>query len=514
MAMTIFAEVGYERSIKYFNLSLQYTDSNSKEFSDIKTCLFYQYFKAAALNGKIFISTFKGELIIMRYLAIDIGASSGRHIVGWRENGILKTQEVYRFINGPKEADGHLIWDLPYLCQEVINGLKAAKEAGYEPDTLGIDTWAVDYVLLDHDDKAILPLYCYRDKRGKEAAEKVHALLPFPELYAKTGIQYQPFNTIYQMTADRLSGRLAQAHDFLMLPEYLSFYLSGVKRHDYTDASSTALLNAYRKTWDKSIIEALGFPKKLFTREPEMPPLLLGKLKEEIAQAVGFNCQVILPATHDTASAIASLTQSKGEIAYLSSGTWSLLGTELSEPLINDAARRANYTNEGGIKTIRFLKNIMGLWLIQCLRREYKDQYSFAELAEKAQKAADFPYHLAVNAPSYLAPVSIRTVIDNECSAKGYPLPKTVGEYAAAIYQSLAYAYAEALKELEELTQKHYPALWIVGGGGKNKYLNKLTAEAIKRPVIIGETEATAIGNILLQEKMMNTKENDHVYAS
>lgn len=431
------------------------------------------------------------------YLAIDIGASSGRHILSWRENGALVLKEIYRFQNLPTEAGGHLTWDLEALCREVVNGLKECARQGYTPVSVGIDTWAVDYVLLDQEDKPILPMYCYRDKRGAAAAQKVHQILAFDTLYAHTGIQFQPFNTIYQLYDDKCTGRLEQAADFLMLPEYLNFYLSGVKQHEYTNASSTGLLEASQKIWDMELIHSLGLPEKLFAQQPQKPPVKLGVLKPELVRELGFCCDVLLPATHDTASAIAALPQ-KG--AYISSGTWSLLGAELTEPITDKAAQAANFTNEGGIGTIRFLKNIMGLWLVQCLKRELNDQHSFAELAAMARESTGFDYALDVNAQRYLAPKSVMEEICAECREKGWPVPETAGDYAHAIYQSLAHAYAAAIEELEEITGQTYDTLCIVGGGANNLYLNELTQKAIRRPVVTGASEATALGNIMLQE--------------
>lgn len=433
----------------------------------------------------------------MLHLAIDIGASSGRHIAAWREDGSLQMKEIYRFSNLPEERDGHLVWNLERLCREVVSGLAACKRQGLVPDSVGIDTWAVDYVLLDGADAPIQPLFCYRDGRGAEGAEQVHGIVPFSELYARTGIQFQPFNTVYQLYWDKMTGRLDQAADFLMLPEYLSFMLSGVKAHEYTNASSTGLLDARAKTWDMEIVKRLGLPERLFAQAPRTPPVKLGRLTREIVGAVGFDCDVVLPATHDTASAIAALPR-KG--AYLSSGTWSLLGAELEAPVTSEAAMRANFTNEGGVGTIRFLKNIMGLWLVQCLQRELDGNYSFAELADMAEKEAGFDYRLDVNAARYLAPKSVMAEIDGECGEKGWPVPRTPGAYAHAICQSLAHAYADALDELEAVTGRRFDSLCIVGGGVKNEYLNTLTERAVRRPVVIGSHEATALGNILLQE--------------
>ncbi len=434
----------------------------------------------------------------MIHLAIDIGASSGRHIAAWRENGEIVMQEVYRFPNLPDERDGHLIWNLDRLCAEVVNGMKACHDKGITPNSVGIDTWGVDYVLLDKEDKPILPMYCYRDNRGAEGAKMVHEVISFDALYEKTGIQYQPYNTIYQLYWDKQNGRLENAVDFLLLPEYLSFYLSGKKAHEYTICSTSGLLNAATGSWDMDIVNTLGLPAQFFESKPQRPPVALGALTPEIAAQVGFSCQVVLPAAHDTASAIAALPQ-KG--TYISSGTWSLLGTELDHPVTTLRAKEANFTNEGGVGTIRFLKNIMGLWLVQCLKRELNDKYSFAQLAEMAEKEANFDYTLDINRDVYLAPKSVMAEIDAECAAKSFPIPATAGQYAHAIYQSLAHAYADAIDNLEDITGQKTEVLCIVGGGVNNKYLNRLTEAAIRRPVVTGSPEATALGNLLLQEK-------------
>lgn len=431
------------------------------------------------------------------YLAIDIGASSGRHIAAWRDEMGIQMKEVYRFKNLPKEEGGHLVWDLKHLCNEVVNGLRACHGEGITPCSIGIDTWAVDYVLLDKEDMPIGPMYCYRDGRGEEGAKAVHEIIPFARLYERTGIQYQSFNTIYQLYWDKLHGRLDGAKYFLMLPEYLSFYLCGQKTHEYTNASTTGLLDVYGKNWDMEIIQALGLPEKLFQEKPKRAPYALGRLKEEFVRQCGFECDIILPATHDTASAIAALPQ-RG--AYISSGTWSLLGAELKEPVTSPEAMTANFTNEGGIFGIRFLKNIMGLWLIQCLKHELKDKYSFAELADMAREEAVFDYRLDVNAKRYLAPQSVIGEIQKECRERAFPIPQTPGEFAHAIYQSLAHSYGEAFRELEKVTKQKYDSLCIVGGGVNNSYLNELTEQAVGCKVIKGCSEATALGNILLQE--------------
>jgi len=433
------------------------------------------------------------------YLAIDIGASSGRFIAAQRQDGELVLQEVYRFENCPQTQGSSIFWDLDDICGRLVEGLSACRAQGIVPRSLGVDTWGVDYVLLDEGDRPILPVYCYRDGRGARAMKAVHARIPPQELYARTGIQLMSFNTLYQLYDDREKGRLAQAADLLMIPEYLNFFLCGKKRREYTNASTTGLLDPWRRCWDEHIIRALDFPEGLFAPQPERPPVSLGRLRSELAQKAGFSCDVLLIATHDTASAVASLP---GPGAYISSGTWSLLGTEIPRPLTGSAARRANFTNEGGTRGIRFLKNIMGLWMAQCLKRELGDVYSYAQLTRMAEEEADFDYRLEVDREAYFAPQSIRAVIREECARKGWPVPQTPGQFAHAIYQSLAHAYAQELAELEALTGQHFDSLCIMGGGVNNDYLNRLTEQATGKKVVRGAAEATALGNILLQEEM------------
>ncbi len=438
----------------------------------------------------------------MIHLAIDIGASSGRHIVSRRENGEIVMKEVYRFKNGPVKKEDVLTWDLRNLCTEVVNGLIAARNEGFFPDSVGIDTWGVDYVLLDEKDDPVLPVFCYRDERGAVSAKKVHEIIPFKELYDHTGIQFQPFNTVYQMFWDKEKGRLNEAKDFLMLPEYLGFFLTGEKAHEYTNCSTTGLVNAATKQWDKELIEKLNLPLNMFEAHPQTAPIMLGKLKADIASKVGFNCDIILPATHDTGSAVASLAETKAENSiFISSGTWSLMGVELAKPVTGEKAMAANFSNEGGIGTIRFLKNIMGLWLVQCLKNELNDEFTFAELAKMAEASRKFDYRLDVNADKYLAPESVTDTIKEECSEKGWLIPETPGELAHAIYVSLAHFYDVTAKELEEVTGEKFKNICIIGGGSNNTYLNKLTEEITGKKVVLGSPEATALGNILLQEK-------------
>ena len=426
-----------------------------------------------------------------RYLAVDIGASSGRHIVSSLVNGKLEMREVYRFKNGVTEKDGRLYWDADRLFREILAGLKAAKDAGLTPDFVGVDTWAVDYVLLNEKDMPIGGVYAYRDERGAAVKEKAHAQMDFAELYRRTGIQYAPFNTLYQLYDDRLTGRIDGARSFLMLPDYFHFLLTGVKKQEYTNATSTGMVNALTHRWDDAILERFGLPKSLFG-ELSQPGETVGAFRKEIAEIVGFDASVILPATHDTASAVLAAPTSDGA-PYLSSGTWSLLGVEQKNAHTEEKAMRYNYSNEGSVAfTFRTQKNIIGLWMIQEVKKELGDRYSFAELAEMARKEANDRV-LDLADPRYLAPKSMIGEIERAVGKQ------TVGALAYTVFRSLALSYREAIEELEGLTGKEYDTLHIIGGGCQNGLLNELTARTTRKRITIGPVEATAIGNLIAQ---------------
>lgn len=435
------------------------------------------------------------------YLAIDIGASGGRHVLGWIEEGRLQLEEVYRFENGMQKKDGHLVWDTRRLFAEILTGMKRCKEIGKIPASVGIDTWAVDYVLLDADNRLLGEAYGYRDSRTQGMDELVYRSVSEAELYAITGIQKQPFNTIYQLMAVKQQHPkyLAQARTFLMLPDYFHFLLTGQKVQEYTNATSTQLVNARTKDWDRELLRRLGYPETLF--EPlAMPGTTVGWLTKEIEAEIGYRCQVVLPATHDTGSAVLAVPSLKEDTLYISSGTWSLIGVEQKEPICTEASRQANFTNEGGYAyRYRYLKNIMGLWMIQSIRRELPERYSFSGLCDLARESQAFPSRVDVNADVFLAPESMTEAIQRECAQTMQPVPQTPGELAAVIYQSLAESYAAAIKELEQLTDTHYEEIHIVGGGSNAEYLNELTAEKSGLRVLAGPAEATAIGNLAAQ---------------
>lgn len=427
-----------------------------------------------------------------RWLAIDIGASNGRHIAGWQEHGELHTEEVYRFANGAQRQDGRLLWDVEQLFAEVKAGIRAAFAKYHAVESLSIDTWGVDYVLL-RGDRPVLPVYAYRDSRTEKVIPWVHEVVPFEELYEHTGIQYQPFNTVYQLYDDKLTGRLDGVTDFLMLPEYLLWRLCGVKVHEYTNATTTGLVNARTRQYDAEIIVRLGLPQGLFG-QLAMPGTELGKLLPGIAREVGGQTRVVLCATHDTASAVEGIPM-RENAPFLSSGTWSLLGVKIPSPLTDAKSRANNFTNEGGVGYIRYLKNIMGLWIIQCLQKQM--DISFDEMDARA-RTSRFTELFDVNDRRLAAPADMREAI---CAVLGIK-PATDADIINSVYHSLAFCYRRTINELEENTGCQWDTLYIAGGGAKNKYINELTEKYTGKRVVSLPIEATARGNLKIQMEL------------
>ncbi len=435
------------------------------------------------------------------YLAVDIGASSGRHILGHLENGRLELEEIYRFENGMDAVDGKLLWDVERLFGEIVNGMKRCREIGRIPASMAIDTWAVDYVLLDEKDQVLGDTFGYRDHRTDGMDAVVSKVIPEEELYARTGIQKQIFNTIYQLTAVkcRTPELLEKARTFLMLPDYFNFRLTGQKMSEYTNGSTTQLVDPHTCQWDRDLMELLGIPAEMFL-PLRLPGTPAGRLLPEIREAVGYDLEVILCGSHDTASAVMAVPQTQKEGIYISSGTWSLMGIENTEPVLTKEARAENLTNEGGYDhRFRFLKNIMGLWMIQSVRHEYQDDYSFAQLCTMAEESAAFPSRVDVNDPHFLSPESMTEAIREYCRTTDQPVPQTPGELAAVIYQSLADSYGETVRGLEKVVGRTYDRIHIIGGGSNAAYLNQLTANATGKTVYAGPGEATAIGNLMAQ---------------
>ncbi len=430
------------------------------------------------------------------YLAVDIGASSGRHILSHLENGKMVTEEIYRFANGPKATEEGgcriLRWDVCHLFQEIVAGLKRAGEMGCAPKFVGIDTWGVDYVLLDERDEPIDGAYCYRDERTLSASRLFHEKMPFAALFSKTGIMFNTFNTVYQLFDDVKKGRTKNAKTFLMLPDYFHFRLTGVKAHEYTNATTTGMVNAKTHTWDEEILAALGLPKSLFG-DLTMSGTVIGDFTDDVANAVGYSAKVVLPSTHDTASAVIAAPL-KGEEPYISSGTWSLLGVEKDAAFTDLSAADNGYSNEGAYTyRFRLQKNIMGLWMIQQIRHETGDAYDFRTL-EKMARENPVADRVSVNDARFLAPVSMTEEVK---AAVGRDL--TLGELISVVYNSLAENYGESLRALEKLTGNTYSVLHIIGGGSRDGFLNELTAKATGKTIVTGPTEATAIGNLLMQ---------------
>lgn len=427
----------------------------------------------------------------MYYLAIDIGASSGRHIVAWNEQGRLNTEEVYRFPNGVRQVDGHLVWDIEQLFLSVKEGIKAAFARYPGICSLSIDTWGVDYVLLQGD-REVYPCFAYRDGRTGEAIEKVHEKIPFSQLYRRTGCQFQPFNSIYQLYDDLEKGRLEDVTDVLMVPEYLMYRLTGVKAREYTNATTMGMVNAQTGQYDMEIVDALGLPVHLFPKLSQ-PGAVLGNLLSEVAAEVGGDCPVVLCATHDTGSAVEGIPM-EGNHPYISSGTWSLLGVKTEKPITDENSEAANYSNEGGVGYNRYQKNIMGMWLVNCLQKELCPDMAFPEIVKAAENST-CELTVDANAQMFLAPESMKAAFDE---ATNYGL-HTVGDYFRCAYQSLAVSYRGALEELENNTGCTYSKLYIVGGGAKNEFLNRLTAKETGKEVVALPIEATALGNLNIQ---------------
>ena len=435
------------------------------------------------------------------FLAVDIGASSGRHILSHMEDGKIVLEEVFRFENGMTEIDGHKCWDSELLFSHIKEGMKKCAELGKIPCYMGIDTWGVDYVLVDREGKRIGNAVGYRDDRTTGIDREVYQIIPEKELYARTGIAKQVFNTIYQLVALKKENpeQLLEAETLLLSPDYYNFLLTGKRASEYTIASTGQLVSPETKDWDYELIRMLGLPEKIFT-PLQKPGTILGGLSDAVKAEIGYDCQVVMVTSHDTASAVLAVPSKTADFAYISSGTWSLLGVELENAICNEQSREANFTNEGGYDyKYRFLKNIMGLWMIQSVRNEMNKAYSFAQLCAMAEKVKDFPSRVDVDEHRFFAPDSMIEEIRNACRESGQPVPETPGELATVVYQSLADCYKKSLRNLEAMTGKTYPAVNIVGGGANADYLNQLTANATGKTVYAGPTEATAIGNIVCQ---------------
>lgn len=427
------------------------------------------------------------------HLAIDIGASSGRHMLGYIENGKLMLEEIYRFENHIVNQNGSLVWDMDHLLKEVVSGIAECKKIGKLPSTLAIDTWGVDYVLLDENKQEILPSYSYRDGRTNAVQSEIQKRISCDELYSITGIQQQDFNTVYQLYCDKKSGKLKKTKYFLMIPDYLSFKLTGVIGNEYTNATTTGIVNAKTGTWDKDILKKLDIPESMFSKLSE-PGTYIGGFTPEIKRKVGFDCAVVYCPSHDTASAVAACPLEDDSV-YISSGTWSLIGTENKKPVLTDDARNANFTNEGGMEhRFRFLKNIMGMWLLQSVRRDLNKELTYDDMMRLAM-GSDFKEKIDPNDPSFTAPENMINAVKTYLKDENLAIESVL----SSVYHSLAQSYADAVREIEKISGKTIKTINIVGGGSKDQYLNILTKQYTGKQVFAGPVEATATGNILSQ---------------
>ncbi len=439
-----------------------------------------------------------------RVLAFDFGASSGRAMIGTVEGGKLDLKEIHRFSNDPVYVNGTLYWDVLRLFFEIKQGItKALADGGF--DSVGIDTWGVDFGLIDADGRLLENPVHYRDARTADVVDEVLKIADREELYSATGIQLMRINTLFQLyhLATRRPELLARADKLLFMPDLFAYFLTGVKRAEFTIASTSQILDAEKGEFALPLLQKLGIPTRLL---PEIidPGSVYGNLSPEICEELGCkSVPVVAVCTHDTASAVAAVPTQEKSFCYLSSGTWSLLGTERKKPMLSDEAMRLNVTNEGGFgRTVRLLKNIMGLWLIQESRRQWRregSEVSFAEIEAQALGASGKASFIDPDDASFELPGNLPGRIKDYCIRTSQRVPESVGEVAMTIYRSLAMKYRCVLESIEKLTGEKYPRIHIVGGGGKDRLLSQLTADVTGKEVLTGPTEATALGNVGVQ---------------
>lgn len=437
------------------------------------------------------------------FIAVDLGAGSGRVFLAGVDANEFLLKEIHRFQYPPREIDGNLRWDLQHILAEIKSGLKAAgkraNELGLRIASLGIDSWGVDYGLLDANGNLVADPVCYRDDRTRHAMAKVFACVPRWEIFEKTGIQFQNFNTLYQLHSER---QLGAATSLLLLPDLLNYFLTGKKVSEYTNATTTQMFNAEKGDWDRELLARLELPLGLL-QVIAPAGTDLGLLKPDIAAELGLEgVRVVTPATHDTASAVAGAPLVENS-AYISSGTWSLIGIELKNALINSDVAGQNFTNEGGVYgTIRFLKNVMGLWIFESCRREWKAagiDVEYDTLLAEVSASAEFKAFIFPDDPRFLNPPSMLEAIAEQLEETGQEFEYSPPALSKIIFDSLAFRYASVIRSIDELTGKHMTSIQILGGGGRNEYLNQMTANASGRTAYAGLTEATVVGNVLVQ---------------
>lgn len=441
----------------------------------------------------------------MSVLAFDLGASSGRAVIGQYENGRLTVEEIHRFPNDPVQAGDRLYWDILRLYHEIKHGIVKARQLGAEARSIGIDSWAVDFGLIGRNGELLANPYHYRDRHTDGVMDEVCGRIGKSEIYAKTGLQFLPFNTIYQLAAmaKAASPGLQLADKLLMIPDLLRYFLTGVMKGEYTNASTTQLLGARNRAWDRELVEAIGIPLSLLPDVAE-PGTAIGSLRASVCEELKVPAiPVVTVAEHDTASAVVAVPAESADFAYLSCGTWSLLGTELDHPVLTEQALQWNFTNEGGYGgTYRLLKNIMGLWLVQECKRVWDSEgkaYSFSELVRLAEAAEGHAAYIDPDDDRFLHPADMPAQIREYCRGTGQRVPATEGEVIRCVLESLALKYRYVLERTEQLAGKAFRGLHIVGGGIQNTVLCQFTANAILRPVWAEPAEASAIGNVIVQ---------------
>ena len=436
------------------------------------------------------------------FLAFDLGAESGRAILGQLHSGILSLEEIHRFPNGPLECGGSLHWDVERLWREIRSGLAAVEER--KLSGIGVDTWGVDYALLGENGQLLENPYHYRDARTRGVMAEAFSKIPKEEIYTLTGIQFLPFNTLYQLMATRRDSPqiLRAAKWFVTMPDLFHFWLSGTATCEYTNATTTQMLNPLTHQWAPALLDLAGLPASSPAPMVE-PGTVIGQIAPHLSRTTSMlGTPVIAPASHDTGSAVAAVSARDGT-AFLSSGTWSLLGTELDAPVLTKESLARNFTNEGGVcGTTRLLKNVMGLWLMQSCRRCWADQgidCEYEELMGWAEHETPLAHLVDPDNHSFLNPPNMAQMIDRFCLSTEQPTPRTPGAYARAILESLAFKYRLVLEDLELVSGRRIEQIRVIGGGSKNRLLNQFTADATGRRVLAGPVEATAIGNIAVQ---------------
>ncbi len=440
------------------------------------------------------------------YIAVDLGAGSGRVFLAGLDIDAMLLQEVHRFQYPPVESEGHLRWDLQRIFDQIKEGLRAAgaraRELGRKIQSVGVDSWGVDYGLIDDQGRLVESPICYRDQRTRDAMDQVSARVPREEIFERTGIQFISINTLFQLFAHAQKGVHKDARSLLLIPDVINFFLTGKRVTEYTNATTTQMINARTGQWDGELLNRLELPSNL------LPDIIaagteVGQIRAELANELGIDPVVVVaPATHDTGSAIAGAPLQRGW-AYISSGTWSLVGVERDDVLINEEVERDNLTNEGGaFGTIQFLKNLLGLWILESCRKEWKQRgvdIDYEVLLRDVAATQGYQAFLFPDDQRFFNPGSMLEAIRSQLDETGQAMPNEPAAMAKVILDSLAFRYASVARRIESLTKQKIEGIQIIGGGSQNSYLNQATANATGLPVVAGPVEATAVGNVLVQ---------------